>query len=261
MTARIWRRILPVTLTYTGADVFSVGDLIKIDSELMAVTGVDEGTNTLTVVRGSLGTSTAHGIVELRALVDGDAALPGWVTFCSREQTLSAEFAGILQECVPVDSTEDLAADITATDLTLTYTGADVFSVGDLIKIDSELMAVTGVDEGTNTLTVVRGSLGTIQTIHLLGADIFILDCPPETVELILSTLDANSFNFIMPDLTSGVHTVEIEARITVICTKNGGPAVCNNPLLDVEAEGVIGQGSVTIELVRMIQGEDVELP
>ena len=44
---------------------------------------------------GKKDTSTAEGIVMLRAMVDGSPALPGWVTFCSRYQELSAEFAGI----------------------------------------------------------------------------------------------------------------------------------------------------------------------
>lgn len=42
----------------------------------------------------------------------------------------------------------------------------DLFAVNDQIKIDSEWMDVTGVDTGTNTLTVTRGIKGTIAAYH-----------------------------------------------------------------------------------------------
>ena len=69
-----------------------------------------------------------------------------------------------------------------------------------------------------------------------------------EYVELILKTMDANSFNFVMPDLSAGVHTVAVKARID---TDVSGTA---------EAKGSIGKGSVTVESVRMIRNEDIEL-
>jgi len=70
-----------------------------------------------------------------------------------------------------------------------------------------------------------------------------------EYVELILKTMDANSFNFIMPDLSAGVHTIKVKARID---TDVSGVA---------EAKGSIGKGSVTVESVRMIRNEDFNLP
>lgn len=35
----------------------------------------------------------------------------------------------------------------------------------------------------------------------------------PEELQLILKTLNANTFNFVAADVTSGVHTVEIQAK------------------------------------------------
>jgi len=69
-----------------------------------------------------------------------------------------------------------------------------------------------------------------------------------EYVELILKTMDANSFNFIMADLSAGVHTIKVKARID---TDVSGTA---------EAKGSIGKGSVTVESVRMIRNEDFNL-
>ncbi len=70
-----------------------------------------------------------------------------------------------------------------------------------------------------------------------------------EYVELILETMDANSFNFITPDLSAGVHTIAVKARID---KDTSGTA---------EAMGSIGKGSVTVESVRLIRNEDIELP
>lgn len=73
-----------------------------------------------------------------------------------------------------------------------------------------------------------------------------------EEIELILDTMDAHAFNFVAPDLTfSGVHTIEVQAMIETLTSKQEGTA---------SAMATIGKGSVTIELVRMIKGEDIEL-
>lgn len=73
-----------------------------------------------------------------------------------------------------------------------------------------------------------------------------------EEIELILDTMDAHAFNFIAPDLTfSGVHTIEVQAMIETDTSTQEGTA---------SATATIGKGSVTIELVRMIKGEDIEL-
>ncbi|MFC1916129.1 hypothetical protein ACFLW4_05510 [Chloroflexota bacterium] len=73
----------------------------------------------------------------------------------------------------------------------------------------------------------------------------------PEEIELILDTMDAHAFNFVAVDLTSGVHTVEVQAMIETDSSLQGGTT---------SATATIGKGSVTIELIRMIKGEDIEL-
>ena len=72
-----------------------------------------------------------------------------------------------------------------------------------------------------------------------------------ETIRLMLETMNANSFNFIAADLSSGTHLIEVQARIGTTSASQLGSAA---------ATAMIGKGSVTIEEVRMIKGEDIEL-
>ena len=74
-----------------------------------------------------------------------------------------------------------------------------------------------------------------------------------EEVELVLSTLDANSFNFVAADVSSGVHTVEVQARALA------GPQSSTGTGEVAAGKAIVGAGSVTIEEVRMIKGEQVE--
>jgi hypothetical protein len=81
------------------------------------------------------------------------------------------------------DTGDDLAAAIastTATTFTVadsdgldTYGNSPRFSKGQIIKIDTEIMQVVGVDDTTNTITVVRGTNGSTAATHLISADIY----------------------------------------------------------------------------------------
>lgn len=73
----------------------------------------------------------------------------------------------------------------------------------------------------------------------------------PEELQLILKTLNASSFNFVAADLTSGIHLVDVQAKTSTevgVDAENGSLA---------GAEAFIGAGSVTVEEVRMIKGND----
>ena len=75
----------------------------------------------------------------------------------------------------------------------------------------------------------------------------------PEELQLILKTMNANAFHFVAPNLISGTHTVEVQARnsaATSTTSSNGSLA---------NANAFIGAGSVAVEAVRMINGELVE--
>ena len=72
-----------------------------------------------------------------------------------------------------------------------------------------------------------------------------------ETIELILRTLDAASFNFVALDVPQGVHTITVQARINT-----GGSAQEG----EFEARALVGKGSMTVESVRLIKDANVVL-
>jgi hypothetical protein len=71
----------------------------------------------------------------------------------------------------------------------------------------------------------------------------------PEELQLILKTLNANAFNFVAPNLVSGVHTIEVQARTSANVSTLGANGSLGN------ANAFIGAGSVAVETVRMIKG------
>ena len=82
-----------------------------------------------------------------------------------------------------------------------------------------------------------------------------------EWVELILDTVNANAFNFTLPNLPVGTYTVEAQAEIDT-CT--GGRVVdadgigsCVDGDADASAMGFIGLGSMVLDEVRFSNGSD----
>lgn len=68
----------------------------------------------------------------------------------------------------------------------------------------------------------------------------------PETIELILDTTEANSFNWAIANCGAGDHTVTVQARLSIKTDAfNGGTAA---------AAGGIGWGSLTVEEVRLVK-------
>lgn len=75
-------------------------------------------------------------------------------------------------------------------------------------------------------------------------------DLIDQDISLTLVTLNANSFNFIIPDVGSGDHTISINA---ILLTATSGTAGAT-----AVATGLLGLGSVTVQEVRMIKDFDV---
>ena len=73
----------------------------------------------------------------------------------------------------------------------------------------------------------------------------------PEELQLILKTLNANAFNFVSPNRVSGVHRIEVQARTSANVSATG-----TNGSLGA-ANAFIGAGSVAVESVRMVKGND----
>ena len=77
-------------------------------------------------------------------------------------------------------------------------------------------------------------------------------DCvTPETIELILKSMDAASFNFVATDVPVGIHTISVQARIDTSGSAQTG---------SFSALATVGKGSMTVESVRLIKNEDVIL-
>ena len=70
-----------------------------------------------------------------------------------------------------------------------------------------------------------------------------------ETIELILETMDAASFNFVAVDVPQGVHTVAVRARIDTLGSAQAG---------SWSAFATVGKGSMTVESVRLIKDPNV---
>lgn len=79
-------------------------------------------------------------------------------------------------------------------------------------------------------------------------------DLEPEEIGLLLETMAAHSFNFILADLPVDTYLVEVKARVA------SGTELGGSGLGEAEANATIGLGSVTIEVVRMIRGEVIEV-
>jgi len=73
----------------------------------------------------------------------------------------------------------------------------------------------------------------------------------PEEIELILSSMEAATFNFVAVDVPQGVHTISVQARIDTSTSVQTGTA---------SATGTIGKGSLTVESVRLIKNPNVIL-
>ena len=107
----------------------------------------------------------------------------------------------------------------------------------------------------TQTLTAsLEGAIGSclVTVSNLDGSFSTTVDLAcvqPETIELIQDSLTASSFGFIGVDVQQGVHTVQVQARIETIGSSQTG---------SYSALGLVGKGSMSVESVRLIKGEDV---
>ena len=78
----------------------------------------------------------------------------------------------------------------------------------------------------------------------------------PETLRLILRTLNANAFNFARDDVGVGVHQITVQAKAdaaaTILDDESGGTLA--------GAEAFTGAGSLLVEEVRLVKGENITI-
>jgi hypothetical protein len=72
----------------------------------------------------------------------------------------------------------------------------------------------------------------------------------PESVSLMLDTMNANAFNFILDNMGSGSHKVEVQAQID---------SGTNVQLGSADANASIGKGSIDVEEIRLIRNQLID--
>ena len=101
-------------------------------------------------------------------------------------------------------------------------------------------------------------TLGQVITSTCLIAN----NCTNEQIDLVLDTTSAHSFNFVLLNVGSGVHTITVQARLDAgqVCTNNNnngtGGVTCNNTvntsLGSSVAAALFGVGSVIVQPVHL---------
>jgi FlaG/FlaF family flagellin (archaellin) len=143
------------------------------------------------------------------------------------------------------------------------------------VLVDDVPVAVNGNDPADTDITFARrhqtliaefaGDFSDCMTVDLdtgeVTVDWALVD--PEMLQLILDTMQANSFNFVVPDLSAGEYTVQIQAKLSYEASGNLVQETIDGETVTMAegqafAKAYLGNGSVTIETVRMIKGEDV---
>jgi hypothetical protein len=66
----------------------------------------------------------------------------------------------------------------------------------------------------------------------------------PESIQLILSTTTANSFNFVVPGLPGGIHTIKLNVAVATNAT-------ASSLLAGAHAEAAVGVGVLTAQVVK----------
>jgi hypothetical protein len=73
----------------------------------------------------------------------------------------------------------------------------------------------------------------------------------PETLRLLLKTLDANHFNFLHANAVPGIQTVEVQAKAAAGVARGG------TRLGAAGAEAFVGAGALYVETIRPIKEAD----
>ena len=73
----------------------------------------------------------------------------------------------------------------------------------------------------------------------------------PEEIDLVLRTLSANAFFFILPDVGVGTHNIEVQARIATSGSAQEGAW---------DSKALIGKGAVVVENHRLAKGDNIVL-
>ncbi|TWT66373.1 dockerin type I domain-containing protein [Allorhodopirellula solitaria] len=141
-----------LTIEVTTPGQFAVGDFIRISDEIMAVVGVDATAGELTVQRAVLGTPR---------MVHQAGARPANLV-----EQVDAGQRAVIDSAIGNVATDDSFLVFQASDLGLDPAELALTGMMTFVRVNEEVMRVTGYDEGTGTLTVQRGALGSTIASH-----------------------------------------------------------------------------------------------
>jgi len=177
-----------------------------------------------------------------RPLEEGNSDLG--VTYCDRFQQLDASFAGL--NCYAGPPVVFGFCDTTAGKCISGKVGADCTD-------NAECNMVGGVEGTCEEGTCTEGKLGYSCEVDddcdLAPGEVFCLD--PEELRLLLETLNANAFNFLLSNVAPGVQKIEVQARAKADVDISG------TKLGEARAEAFVGLGSMLVETVRLIKGAE----
>lgn len=124
------------------------------------------------------------------------------------------------------------------------------------VLVDGVELAEPGVvqfEKRRQELTAVLGGVLSECTDSNLDGTITDDECSftDEEIQLVLETMAAHHFNFVLDNVGTGEHVIQVQARITLGESAQAGSA---------EAKATIGKGSVTVEEVRLVKDADITL-
>lgn len=206
------------TITVSDGSYFAVGDLIKIDSEFIWVSAINQSTNTLTVTRNVGGTPTTHASNATIAIVS-NARLEGATTTYGPTTSVDQpyNYTQILEDAVYVTRTQQKLAQYGVTDELARQRDKKLLELWRALEKALILEDVDLRSAGSSTTARFAGSLGAFITtagnysttsttitkanidnlskdIYLDGGNPRILMCHPQTAARIRDLLDSSSF-------------------------------------------------------------------
>lgn len=177
-----------------------------------------------------------------RPLEEGNSDLG--VTYCDRFQQLDARFAGL--NCYAAPPVVFGFCDTTAGQCISGNVGANCTENADC----NQAGGVEGTcEDGTCTAGKLGYSCVEDDDCDLAPGEVFCLD--PEELRLLLETLNANAFNFLLSNVAPGVQKIEVQARA------KAGVDISGTAFGEAQAEAFVGLGSMLVETVRLIKGAE----
>ena len=159
-------------ITVDSSATFTAGEYALIESEIVSIAAVPDGTS-LTVVRGMFGTTAATHNNNIEVIEKSITTKPLLTVTRGVHGTTAATFVdnAALTEVTVGNAIND-AGNIAANVTDITVDSSANFTAGDYALIGSEIIQITTVENGTSLNPVVRGMFGTTAAVHNDDAEV-----------------------------------------------------------------------------------------